>query len=650
MSSLHRIWPAWLLLAAMPAFADEQAAYDSNGRLASLIAAEDDLAIMTNVIAVLPNGKRIPLQVRRGSSGVVRQGDALEWSARFTLPDGDAGRMHFQSVEDGAGVHYSASLTAESDLDVSAVEFIIDIPRDAFLNGELTADAGPAIRIPDRQPAGLAFYRGPVQALRLRDATGLRTLDIRFDEKRPAALIDRWDADGRSLQLRAVIKSDAWISGTTAGVTATLRATDATPAQPAHLSIDATTSRYRFQGFGGNYCWDNRSPAAAYTLANLKIAWARSAMKLILWDKERNRPGAELQSDFEMMRNLTHKGVPLVISVWTLPERFYTDAYEKPSSSPARVIDPLKWGELLDLITSYLQYAKREYGVEADLFSFNEANIGINIVMTPEAHAAAIERIGAALQAADLKTKMLLGDATGPRDTHRFALQAASDPKARVFVGAVAFHSWGGGTPEQYSAWGDLAQWLNLPLLATEVGVDASAYYTHSWNSYDYGLREARMIQELLTYARPQGLLFWQFTDDYALARAEPGGSVKPSARFWIMKHFTDLIEPSSDALASASDQRDVLFTAFHSGGAYSLQILNTGGARAVTIAGVPDAEWRITQTTENAPYQSEPAIRPQAGVLRLNAPSRSLITLTARVPPSANGSNRAVFPGNSTR
>src|SRR5262249_151995 len=208
------------------------------------------------------------------------------------------------------------------------------------------------------------------------------------------------------------------------------------------------------------YCWDNRSPVAAYTLKNLNVNWARAAIKLVQWDKERDNPGPELRADFETMRGFARMGVPFIASVWTLPERFYSDAYDKPASAPARVIDPLKWDELFDLIVGYLAYVKREYGAEPDLFSFNESNIGINVVMTPEAHAAAIKRIGARLQAAGFKTKMLLGDAAGPRDTHKFALEAASDTDARPLAGAVAFHSWGGGSAEQYGAWGDLAEWL----------------------------------------------------------------------------------------------------------------------------------------------------------------------------------------------
>jgi hypothetical protein len=319
------------------------------------------------------------------------------------------------------------------------------------------------------------------------------------------------------------------------------------------------------------------------------------------------------------------------MSVWALPERFYTDPYEKPASSFVRAVDREKWDELLGLIGDYVLYAKQTFHVEPALFSFNETNIGINIGQTPEAHARAIARMGAYFQKLGLKTKMLLGDAAGPRDTHNFALAAASDPAALNFVGAVAFHSWGGGSREQYAAWGDLAQWLNLPLLVTELGVDPSAYYTHAWDSYDYGLREARMTQELLTFARPQAMLFWQYTDDYALARVRSDGVVEPTARFWMMKHFADLTPPNSAALAASSDQPGIFVTAFRGGEDYTLHILNTGAARSVEIAGVPDVEWQVVETTEDAQYAQKPAVRAGERGLTLDLPSRSLITLTSR-------------------
>ena len=320
-----------------------------------------------------------------------------------------------------------------------------------------------------------------------------------------------------------------------------------------------------------------------------------------------------------------------MISVWWLPERLYTDPYEKPRSAHFRLIHPDRWNDLLDLLGSYLLYAKREYGVEPDLFSFNEANIGIYVGETPESHAEFIKRIGAYFQKLGLKTRMLLGDATGPRDTHKFVLEAAADPDALKYVGAVGFHSWGGGTPEQYAAWGDVAEWLGLPLLVTELGVDAAAYNGRVYDSYDYGLREARMTLELLRYARPQGTQFWQFTNDYALARIDQG-KVEPTARFWLMKQFTNLTPHHSEALGTTSDAASVLTAAFRKGGAYTIHILNLGAARSAALEGLPAAVWQVTETTESAQYRQRAGGASNGAPFPIELPARSLTTLTGEI------------------
>jgi O-glycosyl hydrolase len=456
-------------------------------------------------------------------------------------------------------------------------------------------------------------------------------LDVGFGRETAAAVIDRWDTAGRSFQVRAALRRGSLAAGASASLATALRLTNKTAAPAARLTVDASRSRYHFDGFGANYCWNNASPVATYTLENLKLAWARSEMKVQQWDRERDNPGAAIRADMETMRRFQQAGVPYVISIWWLPERFYTDPYEKPRSTHFRKINPETWDELLDLIGGYLLYARREFGVEPDLFSFNEANIGVYVGLTPEDHLQAIKRFGAHFRKLGLKTKMLLGDATGPRDTHKFVLEAAADPDAMQYVSAVAFHSWGGGTREQYTAWGDVAEWLKLPLLVTELGVDAAAYNNRAYDSYHYGLREAEMTQELLIYARPQGTQYWQFTNDYGLARARQGGSVEPTPRFWLMKHFTDLTPQKSEALAATSDQPSVLFTAFRAGSGYALHILNLGGTREVSLEGVPDAEWQATESTETAQYKARPAGRAAAGKLSFQVPARSLVTLTGK-------------------
>ncbi len=617
------------MLAVAPAHATEQAAYDVGGRITALLSNAADVEIATNVTAILPNGKRVKLQTRRDEAH--RQGNALAWSLDFELPDGGHGTLNLKSEEDATGLRYTTAIEAGSTLDVDAIEFVVDLPHLPFVKGRVTAEGAQPVPLATLRPASPVLFAGDTPALHFGNTAGNLLIDAAFDRPTAATVVDHWDSNGRGYQIRAVIMKGPVYSGAKASLTTTLRLTNHPPAQPlVHLTLDTGHARYPFDGFGGDYCWDTRSPIANYTFENLKVNWARTEMKLLQWDKHRDTPTAEVRGDLEMMRRFQQRHVPFVISVWWLPERFYTDAYEKPKSAHNRLIAPDKWNGLLDLIGSYLLYAKTTYGVEPDLFSFNESNIGIYVGLTPETHIEAIKRIGAHFRKLGLKTKMLLGDATGPKDTHKFVLDAAADPEALQYVGAVAFHSWGGGSPEQYTAWGDVAEWLGLPLLVTELGVDAAAYHNRAYDSYHYGLEEARMTQELLLYARPQGTQFWQFTNDYALVRTAGIGALEPTLRFWLMKHFTDLTPPHSDALTTASDQPTVLYTGFRKGDVYTLHILNLGASRSAELSGLPAVQWQVVETTEAAGFQKGEPVRSNA-TLQLTLPARSLVTLTTQ-------------------
>ena len=84
-------WPALLLL-CLPAAAVEKAAYDSNGRMIALLSTAEDQDVVTNLVAVLPSGKRVPLQARRDRRGMMRKGRELAWSAPLCA-GGGSGRL-----------------------------------------------------------------------------------------------------------------------------------------------------------------------------------------------------------------------------------------------------------------------------------------------------------------------------------------------------------------------------------------------------------------------------------------------------------------------------------------------------------------------------------------------------------------------------
>ena len=232
---------------------------------------------------------------------------------------------------------------------------------------------------------------------------------------------------------------------------------------------------------------------------------------------------SRIRRELLLMQELQRKTIPYTISIWRMPE-WLGESVSRERGQQRWRITPAHWPGVLHAIGTYLLYAKETYKVEPDYFSFNEANLGVDVLLTAEEHREAIKRLGAHFAKLGLRTKLLLGDVAGPRGSHVYAEPAAKDPEAMKYVGAVSFHSWAGARPEEYGAWADLAERLKLPLIVAEAGPDAGAWQTRAYRTFAYAVREMVHYQELLLYARPQSILYWEFTGDYSLlADSRPG-------------------------------------------------------------------------------------------------------------------------------
>jgi hypothetical protein len=214
-----------------------------------------------------------------------------------------------------------------------------------------------------------------------------------------------------------------------------------------------------------------------------------------------------------------------------------------------------------------------------------------------------------------------------------FAEPAAADPEARKYLGAVSFHSWGGATPEQYGAWADLAERLKLPLIVAEAGPDASAWQTKAYRTFPYAVREMVHYQELLLHARPQSILYWEFTGDYSLlagARPPPDGPGL-TERFCFQKHWCDLIPPGSEALATQCGTDGILVTAFRLGKDYTIHVSNAKWERPITIVGLPPGveDFHAIRTAAGEYFKRVETVPVRSGTVSLVMPAESLTTLT---------------------
>ena len=645
-----------VLLPALPARA-EVAVTDAHGRVRALVIDGEEAEVRTNLRLPLRGWARQPNLDNARQVEVSRDGGRRTWSGVIEIEEGKPYRFE-QTLEEADGVvNLDLHVTAEADADLEGVFFWLDVPIAVFAGGEceLAAEAGPpsSAAMPQEQPENRHFLRATADRLTMIDASGNTTLQVSLDRPCPTTVQDNREYRGTTYTAFIRFDDQPLAKGETASLRVSLKLTAEVDRSPATLTLDAGDVRYRLDGFGGNYCFGIESPITQYTLANLRQGWARTEMTPAEWEPENDNesptdtnweyleahdtPDSNLRREFLLARQIQDLGIPYSITIWHLPEWLYAEPGKGPSVHRRRV-HPDKWPELLETLGSYLVYAKRQHGVEPDLFSFNEANIGVRVLFSAEEHRDAIKRIGAHFEQLGLKTKMLLADATGPRGTHTYALPAANDPDAMRYVGAVGFHSWGGAQPEQYAAWADLAERLKLALLVAELGVDAGAWRTRAFDSFHYALQEVRMYQELLLHARPQGTMQWEFTSDYGIVKVQKtdeGEKLVPTVRFWFVKHFCNLTPRGADALATTSDHPKVLFTAFAGQEAdqrvYTLHLANLGAEREATISGLPPelTNLRAVRTDEADSFRELQPVAVTDGAARLQLPSRSLLTLT---------------------
>ena len=80
----------------------------------------------------------------------------------------------------------------------------------------------------------------------------------------------------------------------------------------------------------------------------------------------------------EMAQKLARKNIPTIISIWSAP-RWALATGGGGRGGRAR-INPEKWDKVCKSIGSYLEYMKQHYSAEPILFSFNESDMGINVL------------------------------------------------------------------------------------------------------------------------------------------------------------------------------------------------------------------------------------------------------------------------------
>lgn len=421
----------------------------------------------------------------------------------------------------------------------------------------------------------------------------------------------------------------------------------------ATLILDSSVPGKVFDGLGGNFRLQNPQtdpPVIDYCLNNLRVAWARVEMPWFFWHSEEDKdPLAAARAGdihprvvaaMEMAQRLDSRGIPVMIADWSAPN--WAIVGERSSGPQAgglrgNPLDQKKAEKIYRSIGDYVQYMKEKYGVEAQMFSFNESDLGINVRQTPEEHTRLLLELGAHFRSRGLSTKLLLGD-TADANGWPFIDHAMNDLETYPYIGAVSFHSWRGWTDETLGKWAAAADRVNKPLVVGEGSIDAAAWrFPKIFEEPTYARAEINLYIRILAICQPLSILQWQLTADYSVLS---GGGVfgnneqplHPTQRFWNLKqlastpHGLRFMPISSDnAALSAAALGDVEKRNF------VVHIVNNGASRRTTLSGIPKKVKRFwVYTTDHDRGMEVSRIKVKKGVATFTTEAVSYTTLSA--------------------
>ena len=407
----------------------------------------------------------------------------------------------------------------------------------------------------------------------------------------------------------------------------------------ATITLDSDTPGRIFTGFGGNFRIQNvqKDPEVIdYCLKNLRVAFGRVEMPWAQWDKD-GAAADHIKRSAEMARKLKAQGMPVIVSCWFPPQWAGNMTTRSDGTSRAFSLKPEEKGRIFESLASYLLFLKKDYGVEADYFSFNESDLGINVVFTPEEHRDFIKEFGAFMASKDLKTRMLLGD-NSDATTFDFIVPTLDDPSAHKYVGAISFHSWRGCDDETLRRWAAASRQINVPLIVGEGSTDAAAHqYAGIFNETTFALYEINLYTRICAISQPLSILQWQLTSDYSLLWGDgiygSEGPLRPTQRFFNIKQLA-LTPADSFAVPATTDKDNITVASFvkPSTGESTVHIVNNAASCTAEISGLPASSTKAVVYITNDKQNAEASYLPvRNGSVTVDMPADSFVSILAK-------------------
>jgi hypothetical protein len=252
--------------------------------------------------------------------------------------------------------------------------------------------------------------------------------------------------------------------------------------------------------------------------------------------------------------------------------------------------------------------------------------------------------MGLELAARGLLTKLLLGDtAHGTLAALNFLKPSLADAATHPHVGALAFHSWRGCTPEALTEWSRAARQLGVPLLLTEAGPDAHLHeYPAVRREPWFQLQEIELYVRCCAHGQIASIMQWQLTTDYSVLEGGgvygESGPLQPTQRFWNLKQL-GTTPPGAFALPLAADHPEITGAAFGqlARGSFAFHLVNRGNQRTAVLTGLPRSVSSLRRWVTDAQQGMEPGapVHARDGQAEFQLPPASFTTLISVSPES---------------
>lgn len=514
------------------------------------------------------------------------------------------------------------AFSSDSTRQAEGVYYCFNLPTERYANAKISSSSKRInVRTADRNIQ--LDFRKPVKSfVRHDEHSGNEVLYIR--------LMDGNLRKGQQGKLAFTIKADGTIDN-----------------HPVSIEVDKSNPGRLYAGFGGNFRLQSPHDTKVidYCLDNMQVNFGRIEMPWAAWHPDESAdPIAEARSgkihsrveaSMKMAQRLAAQGMPVIVSAWFPPQWALEPGQTRGSGGVAALrMEKSKMQQIYKSMADYLVYLKNYYGVEAWAFSFNESDIGIDVLFTADEHATFIKEFGAYMASRGLATKLLLGD-NSDANTYAFVAPAVADIETHPYIAAVSFHSWRGCDDETLQKWATISRTLNVPLIVGEGSTDAAAHrYPQIFLEETFALYEINLYIRIAAICQPLSILQWQLTSDYSLLWGDgiygSTGPMRPTRRFWNLKQLAAM-PANLFSLPVTISNENVNCAAFGSAatGDYAVHIVNNGAGRQAEIKGMPAGKQLTAYVTDAGKCMEKiPVTAGADGTVKVDLPPMGYVTV----------------------